>query len=177
MAQIEHEAAVELTEFVQRQLQLVPAIAPQRSQRVAGEALGVQPRGNVPGFHDIPPDNRHVLLGIAVVAEGHDSKITETRGHLGNSRDADADLVSPVPLAAVRAVAVDKLVQSRDLFFHRGLQLGLRSKVVKRANLCRYSERTARFGLASNAAICRSSRRRLSMSSRTTPPLRETIDS
>ena len=77
LAEVEQQAPLHRAEPAQRHLQLVAAIAAQRSERVAGEALRVQPGRDVLGAEDVAADDRDVLLLVAVVPEGDDPEIPE----------------------------------------------------------------------------------------------------
>jgi len=56
----------------------------------------------------------HVLLLVAVVPERDDAEAAEAAGQVGDRLDPDADPLRAEPLAVVRLVALDQVLESRD---------------------------------------------------------------
>ncbi len=113
LTQVEHDALVHLADHLERGFELVAAIAAQRADHVARQALGVQTHGHILGAEDLALDDGNVFLLVAVIPEGHDVEIAEARGQFGNGLDADADLILAHAFAFVTAVLVQ---QQLDLF-------------------------------------------------------------
>lgn len=55
-------------------------------------------------------DERGVLLAVTVVPERHHLELAEPGGQIGDGRDADTDLVPSHPLAVMKAILVQKLL-------------------------------------------------------------------
>ena len=97
-----------------RDLELIPAIAAQRSHDVAGEALGVEPGRDVLHAHDAAVHHRDVLFAIPVVRERDDLEPAEPARQLGDGFDLDADVVRAEPVAVVVAITLDQLLERAD---------------------------------------------------------------
>ena len=91
-------------------LQLVAAVAAQRTQHVAGQALRVDAHRHILGVEHIPVDDGDVLLAVLVVVEGQDVKFAEAGGQFGDGRDLDADVVRADALALVAGVLVQQIL-------------------------------------------------------------------
>ena len=74
---VENETAPHGADLPHRNLELIPAVAAQRSHHVACEAFRMEPGGNVLGTHHVTVDHGHVLFAVAVVPEGHDVEPAE----------------------------------------------------------------------------------------------------
>ncbi len=63
-AQIDEDAAALRGDHLERRVELLAAVAAQRAERVAGQALGVDPDQHVPPVTDLAHDHGHVF-GVA----------------------------------------------------------------------------------------------------------------
>ena len=94
----------------QRGLQLVAAVAAQRAERVAGQALRVDAHRHILGVEHIPVHDGDVLLAVLVVVKGDDVKLPEAAGQFGDRRDLDADLVRADAFTLVAGVLVQQVL-------------------------------------------------------------------
>ena len=82
-------------------IELVAAVAAQRAQGVAGEALAVQAHRDVLLAEGIALDDGYVVLAVPVVPEAHDVEGAEDGGQVGDGSDPDADVVAADAWAVV----------------------------------------------------------------------------
>ena len=91
-------------------VELVAAVAAQRAEGVAGEALAVQADGHVLLAEGVALDDGHVVLAIAVVPEADDVEVPELGGQVRDRGDPDADVVAPHAVAFVVGGGGDELI-------------------------------------------------------------------
>jgi len=99
---------------MQGHLELVAAVAAKRTDHVAGQTLGVKPRGHVLRAHHVAVDQRHVLLPVAVIPECHDPESSKTARQVGDGVHLDAHVVHAVALTIMVLVALDQIFEPRD---------------------------------------------------------------
>ena len=90
LAQIEHDPPRLRAHQREPELELLAAVAPERAQRVAREALRVEAHGHFVGAPDVATDNREVLTVVAVVGEDEHAKLTEARRKVRRRFDTHA---------------------------------------------------------------------------------------
>src|SRR5438477_5404665 len=111
LAEIEEQAARHRGQPAQGRLELVAAIAAQGARHVAGQALGVEPGGDVVVANDVAVDQRDVLLAVPVVPERDDPEAPEAGRKIRHRLDAHADFRRAEARAVMVLVALDQLVQ------------------------------------------------------------------
>src|SRR6202171_3132948 len=115
LPEIEEQAPRHRCEPAQRDFELIAAIAAQGPRHVPGQALGVQPRGNIVGAHDVSVHHGDVLLAIAVVPERDDPESPEPARQLGHRLDSYANPRPPAEAAAIVVlVAFDQIAERGD---------------------------------------------------------------
>jgi hypothetical protein len=114
LTQVEEKPARHAAQLAERELELVAAVAAQRSERVSREAFRMEPRRHVARAHDVAMDQRDVLLPIAIVPERDDPETAETGRQIGDRIHLDADVVRAETRAIVVLVPLDQIFQSSD---------------------------------------------------------------
>ena len=106
LPQVEQDPVGHPRESAQRCLELVPAIAPERPDGVAGQALGVDPhRDGLAVERLLTVHEGSVLLGIEPVLEPDDVVVAEAGRKPGGGHDPDADPLAADARAHARAGA------------------------------------------------------------------------
>ena len=112
LAQVEEDPVRHPRESPQRCLELVPAIAPERPDGVAGQALRVDPqRDGFAAQRAITVHEGSVLLGVEPVLEPDDLVVAEARRKLRCGDDPDADPLAADAGALVVALALEEIVE------------------------------------------------------------------
>ena len=111
LAKVEENPAGHLPDRRQRCLQLVTAVAAQRTNGITRETFGVQAHRDFGTPGNVTVHEGGVFLAVPVVPECDNLELAEAGGQLGDRGDADADLV----LAHTGAVVITVLVQ--ELFY------------------------------------------------------------
>ena len=97
LGEVEQHAAPLLVDAQHRVLELLAAVAAQRVEDVAGEALGVHAHEHVLLARDLAPDHRHVVLVVHERAVADHVEVAELRGQLGLDHALD-ELVVAAPV-------------------------------------------------------------------------------
>ncbi len=112
LAQVEQDAVRHRRELAQGGLQLVAAVAAQRADDVAGEALRVEPHRHVLAVDDVLAMHEGgVLLAVGLVGEGDHVVGTEARRQVGRGGDPHAHVLRAVAVTGVRLVALQQCIE------------------------------------------------------------------
>ena len=90
LAQVEHDPPRLRAHVGETELELIAAIAAERAERVAGEALRVEAHRDVVGSPHVAADDREVLAIVVVVGEDQHAKVAEARRKVRRSFDTHA---------------------------------------------------------------------------------------
>src|SRR5262249_51979442 len=93
LAEVEERAGAQAAELLERRGELVAAVTAERAQHVAGEALGVDARGNVVEVAHLAAHDGDVLVAVAVGRERRDTEAAEPGGEVGDGDQVDRVLV------------------------------------------------------------------------------------